>query len=108
MTDKAILISIAIISAVTILVRFLPFAIFSGKNVPKAIIDLGKLLPPAVMGMLVVYCLKDTTFLSVQGFAPALIAAVVVVVSYVIKKNTLLSIIGGTLCYMLLIQFVFA
>ncbi len=107
MTNNEIIISIAIISVVTAAVRFLPFAVFSGKNIPKAVTEMGKLLPPAIMGMLVVYCLKDTGFASAADFAPALISAVVVVVSYIIKKNTLVSIIGGTVCYMLLIQFVF-
>ena len=59
------------------------------------------------MGMLVVYCLKDVRFTSLSGFLPALIASTVVCGSYIWKRNTLISIIGGTLCYMLLVQLIF-
>lgn len=107
MNDKQVLISIAIMSAVTILLRFLPFLVFSGKTTPKVISYLGKVLPYAMMGMLVVYCLKDISFTSVGGFVPEIIAGTVVVISYVIKKNSLISIISGTVCYMLLVQLVF-
>ena len=107
MNDRQVLISIAIMSLVTMLLRFLPFLVFSGKKTPKVISYLGKVLPYAMMGMLVVYCLKDISFTSVNGFVPALIASAVVVISYIIKKNSLISIISGTISYMLLVQFVF-
>lgn len=107
MNDKQVLISIAIMSLGTMLLRFLPFLVFSGKKTPKVISYLGKALPYAMMGMLVVYCLKDMSFTSINGFLPEVIAGAVVVVSYVIKKNSLISIISGTVCYMLLVQFVF-
>lgn len=107
MNDKQVLISIAIMSLGTMLLRFLPFLVFSGKKTPKVISYLGKALPYAMMGMLVVYCLKDMSFTSINGFLPEVIAGAVVVVSYVIKKNSLISIISGTVCYMFLVQFVF-
>lgn len=107
MNDKQVLISIAIMSAITALVRFLPFLVFSGKQTPKVISYLGKVLPYAMMGMLVVYCLKDMSFTSVNTFLPEIIAGAIVVLSYVIKKNSLISIVLGTISYMLLVQFVF-
>lgn len=108
MTDKQVWYAIAIIALVTALTRFLPFILLSsGKKTPKFIDKLGKLLPYAIMGMLVVYCLKDITFTSVGGFLPSLIGCLVVGLLYVWKRNTLLSIIAGTISYMLLVQFIF-
>lgn len=107
MNDKQVFISIAIMSAVTIALRFLPFILFSGKKTPKVISYLGKVLPYAMMGMLVVYCLRDISFKSAGGFVPEILASAVVVVSYIIKKNSLISIISGTVSYMLLVQLVF-
>ena len=107
MNDKQVFISIVIMSAVTIALRFLPFILFSGKKTPKVIAYLGKVLPYAMMGMLVVYCLRDISFKSAGGFVPEILASAVVVVSYIIKKNSLISIISGTVSYMLLVQLVF-
>lgn len=107
MNDKQVFISIVIMSAVTIVLRFLPFILFSGKKTPKVIAYLGKVLPYAMMGMLVVYCLRDITFKSAGGFVPEILASAVVVVSYIIKKNSLISIISGTVSYMFLVQLVF-
>lgn len=96
------------IALVTALTRFLPFAVFNkNRKTPKIIEKLGKVLPCAIMGMLVVYCLKDTSFISMSSYLPALIASLTVGILYVIKRNTLISIIGGTMCYMLLVQVVF-
>ena len=100
-------IAIAIIALVTMAIRFAPFVFLSGKKTPKVITYLGKVLPYAIMGMLVVYCLKGVSFTSLSGFLPELIAGAVVVVSYLIKRNTLISIIIGTVCYMILVQVVF-
>ena len=108
MTLSQTWIAIAIIALVTALLRFLPFLIFGGKaKTPRIIERLGRLLPSAIMAMLVVYCLKGVSFSSVNGFLPELIASVTVAVSYLLKRNTLISIILGTLVYMLLIQLVF-
>ena len=99
---------IAVIALVTAALRFLPFAIFKGdREVPAIIEKLGRTLPFAVMGMLVVYCLKGVSFAGLDGFLPALIACLVVGLLYVWKRNTLISIVCGTLCYMLLVQVVF-
>lgn len=107
MTDKQIIISIAVMAAVTAAIRFLPFIVFSGRKTPAAVTYLGKVLPCAVMGMLVVYCLKDAGFASVKNFLPQLISVALVAGSYVWKRNTLFSIVSGTLCYMVLVQFIF-
>ena len=102
-----IILAVAIMVFVTAAIRFAPFILFAGRKTPKVITYLGNVLPYAVMGMLVVYCLKGVTFSSPGGWLPSLIAGTVVVISYLIKKNTLISIVGGTLCYMLLVQLVF-
>ena len=107
MTDRQVLISIVIISLVTIALRALPFILLKGKKTPAWIEYMGRVLPFAIIGMLVVYCLKGISFTNPAGFAPALIATAVVVLSYVWKQNTLLSIISGTVIYMILVQFVF-
>ena len=100
--------AVAVMALVTAALRFLPFLIWgSGSKTPKIIEKLGRVLPYAIMGMLVVYCLKGVSFASLGGFAPELIACVLVCVLYVWKRNTLLSILSGTVCYMLLVQIVF-
>ena len=100
--------AVAVIALVTILLRFLPFAIFNkNRKTPKIIEKLGAVLPYAIMGMLVVYCLKGVNFASTSGYLPALISSVLVGLLYVWRKNTLVSIVAGTVCYMLLVQLVF-
>lgn len=99
---------VAVVAIVTILLRVLPFAIFSGKRkTPAYILYLGKVLPCAIMGMLVVFCLKGTTILTYPYGIPEAIACVLVVLLYLWKRNTLVSILGGTVCYMVLVQMVF-
>lgn len=107
-TTEHTIVLIAVCSAVTVFVRFLPFIVFNGKReTPAFITYLGKVLPFAVIGMLVVFCFKETKVLSWPYGIPEAAAALVVVAVHVLKKNTLLSIISGTVCYMLLVQFVF-
>ena len=97
---------IAVMSIVTILIRFLPFLVFR-KQTPKYVSYLGRVLPPAIIGMLVIYCLKDITP-SVHPFGiPELIAASCVVGVQAWKRNSLISILTGTVLYMVLIQLVF-
>lgn len=99
---------IAVAVLVTMATRFLPFLIFGEKRKTPPIIEyLGTVLPCAIMGMLVVYCLKDVSFLSSPFGLPELIACVVVAALHVWKRSSLLSIGGGTVCYMLLVQLVF-
>ena len=108
MTEQKLWLTVAIIALVTASIRFLPFVVFTnGRPTPKLVKKLGRLLPSAVMAMLVVYCLKDVNFTSPAGFLPALIASAVVCGSYIWKRNTLVSIISGTLCYMILVQMIF-
>lgn len=99
---------VAIMSLVTILLRFLPFLIWSGKRrTPKYILYLGNVLPPAIIGMLVVYCLKDISFATAPFGVPELLAAAGVVGLQVWRRSSLVSILGGTAFYMVLVQLVF-
>lgn len=102
------LIIVLICTLVTALTRFLPFLLFpSGNKTPKALDYLGGVLPGAIMGMLVVYCYKSTVIFSWPFALPELIATALVVLSYLWKRNTLLSIGAGTVLYMLLVQVIF-
>lgn len=93
---------------VTMATRFLPFLIFgNGKKTPAIITYLGKVLPYAIMGMLVVYCMKDVAFLSAPYGIPELLGCVVVAILHLWKRNSLLSIGVGTVFYMVLVQLVF-
>lgn len=83
----------------------LRYAAQAGRSVPKTIRYLGTVLPYSIMAMLVVYCLKDTFFAPYSGWLPAVLSVLGVVVLHIWKRNTLLSIVGGTACYMLLIRF---
>lgn len=108
MVDSHTAYAIAIMALGTVLLRFLPFIIFKGKgSTPPLVEKLGRMLPCAVIAMLVVYCLKDMHFTTTAGYLPALMAGLLVALLHVWKKNTLLSVISGTVVYMLLIQFVF-
>ena len=99
---------IAVVAMVTALLRFLPFLIFGeNRTTPPLISYLGQILPYAIMGMLVVYCLKDVRFLSGSFGIPEAIGCAVVALLHIWKRNTLLSIGAGTICYMLLVQLVF-
>ena len=97
---------IAVMSAVTVLLRALPFLVFR-KKVPAYVSYLGRVLPPAIIGMLVIYCLKDTAVTAAPFGAPELIAGALVVILQAWKHSALLSILSGTAVYMLLIQLVF-
>lgn len=99
---------ILVIALVTAALRFIPFVIFSGdRPVPKFVTYLGRVLPYSIMAMLVVYCLKGISFVTAPFGLPELISVVLVAVLHVWKRNTLFSIICGTVCYMVLIQVVF-
>ena len=99
---------IAVITLVTALLRFLPFWIFrNNRKTPALISYLGQVLPFAIMGMLVVYCLKDISFTGAPFGIPEILGCAVVTLLHIWKRNTLLSIGAGTVCYMLLVQFVF-
>lgn len=99
---------IFIVAATTFATRVIPFLVFpKGKEVPKTIQYLGKVLTPAVIGMLVVYCLKGMSFTQAPFGIPEVAAVAAVALLHIWKRNNLLSIGVGTVLYMLLIQFVF-
>lgn len=105
-TQQIITISMAVLA--TVLTRFLPFIIFpAGKEMPEIVKYLGKVLPAAVFGFLVVFCLKNVEILGGTHGIPELIAVAVVVLLHLWKRQMLLSILGGTVIYMLLVQLVF-
>ena len=102
------LIIILIVAITTFATRVTPFLVFpKGKPIPLIIHYLGKVLTPAVIGMLVIYCLKDTKILLQPYGIPELISIAVVAILHIWKRNNLLSIGVGTVFYMLLIQVVF-
>lgn len=99
---------VAIAAAVTIVLRFLPFWVFrKSQSVPPLVTRLGQLLPHAIMGMLVVYCLKSVSFIRAPYGLPEAIACLVVALVHIWKRSTLLSIGLGTACYMFLVQAIF-
>lgn len=97
---------IAIMAVVTMLTRFLPFVLFR-KKTPAYIAYLGDILPSAIIAMLVVYCLKDIQFQQAPFGAPEGIASLAVIVLQAWKHNAILSILTGTILYMLLVQLIF-
>ena len=100
--------TIAVCALVTMLLRFLPFLIFGeNRKTPAIIAYLGQVLPYAIMGMLVVYCLKDVQLTAMPFGIPEAIGCAIVAGLHVWKRNTLLSIGTGTVCYMLLVQLIF-
>lgn len=94
---------VAVMAIVTILLRFLPFFVFS-KETPPYIAYLGKVLPPAIIGMLVIYCLRATDLTAATFGIPELLASLTVVLMQIWKRNSVLSILVGTIVYMVIIQ----
>ncbi len=108
MTFSQQLITIGMVILGTMLTRFLPFLLFpAGKPTPKYIQYLGKVLPSAVFGLLVIYCLKDVSLFTGSHGIPEAISIAVVAVLHLWKRQMLISIAGGTVCYMLLVQLLF-
>lgn len=108
MTLTQQIITIAMVVLGTMLTRFLPFLIFpAGKATPKYIQYLGRMLPPAVFGLLVIYCLKNVSIFTGSRGIPEMLGILLVVVLHLWKRQMLLSIAGGTVFYMLLVQLVF-
>lgn len=103
--------AIAVMAVVTFLTRALPFLLFDrGDHPPKLVLYLGRVLPPAIIAMLIVYCLRSLRAASLfvpAGWLPQVIAVAAVVVLHLWKHNNLLSIFGGTILYMVLVQAVF-
>lgn len=99
------LLLIGVVILCTQLTRWLPFLIFRNtQKLPRSVTYLGTYLPPALMAILVVYCLKDISFIQLSAFAPQLLSVAVVVVLHLWRHSTLLSVGAGTICYMLLLR----
>ena len=109
MSDLQFILTIAVCAAATMLTRFLPFLVFGsrGGRVPEVVEYLGHVLPAAIFGMLIVYCLKGVTPFSGSHGIPEALALLVTIALHKWKHQTLLSVAGGTLCYVLLVQLVF-
>ena len=102
------LIMIAVVAVATFATRAFAFLLFpKGKEIPESVKFIGKVLPPAIIAVLVVYCLKSTQILAYPYGIPELIACVTVIGLHVWKRNVILSIAAGTLLYMFLVQMVF-
>lgn len=95
---------IGVIAIVTWFLRAFPFLLFGSRPLPKTVQYLGKALPPAIMTVLVIYCLRNTTFSQSPYGIPELLACALVVVLQIVRKNMYLSIIAGTICYMVLMR----
>lgn len=99
---------ILVVALTTFVNRLIPFVVFpKGKEIPKVVQYLGKVLPPAVIGMLVIYCFKAVKITSFPFGLPEVIAGAVVIILHIWKRNNLLSIGVGTVLYMVLVQTVF-
>ena len=107
LTSKETIIIVLVAGVCTFATRLFPFAIFGNKEVPKFVKYLGDILPTAIIGILIIYCLSDFTTLDINIIAPKLIAVAATALVHIWKRNTLLSIAVGTIGYMLLIHFVF-
>lgn len=108
MTDRQKVITILVVVCATVLTRFLPYILFpQGKKTPPVVTYLGKYLAPAVFGLLVVYCLRNVNFTGGSFGIPELIAVAVVIVTFVWKRQMILSMAAGTALYMFLVQAVF-
>lgn len=108
MTLSQQIVTVALIVLATMLTRFLPFLLFpAGKPTPNYIRYLGKVLPSAVFGLLVIYSLRNVSVLTGSHALPELLSIALVIVLHCWKRQILLSIAGGTVCYMLLVQLVF-
>ncbi len=108
LTSEQSLVIVAVIALGTLLTRALPFILFPDKKeTPKTILYLGKVLPYSIMGLLIIYCLKNVSLLNSPHGIPEAIAVLCVVLLHLWKSNTLLSIGAGTIVYMVLVQLVF-
>ena len=97
---------IAVVAIVTWMLRAFPFMLFGNRPLPMAILYLGKVLPPAIMTVLVIYCLRDVAFSQLPYGVPEIVACAAVAALQIIRRNMYLSIIAGTICYMILIRIV--
>ena len=105
MTTPQAVLTIAVVVAATLLTRFLPYIAFpEGRKIPKYVLYLGKVLAPAVFGLLVVSCLRKTDFFAAPHGLPEIISVLAVILLYRLRHDMALPLIGGTACYMILIR----
>ncbi len=105
MTTVQALITLGLVALVTLILRAWPFLLFpENRETPDFLRYLGQVLPYAIMGMLVVYCLRGTSFGQLGGWLPGLTASAFVVAAHKLRHNLLLSVIGGTAVYMILLR----
>ncbi len=108
MTLTQQIVTIAMVVLGTMLTRFVPFFVFpAGKPTPKYVQYLGNVLPPAVFGLLIIYCLKNVSVFTGSHAIPELLAITLVIALHTWKRQMLISIAGGTIFYMILVQFIF-
>ena len=108
MTLTQQIVTIAMVILGTMLTRFVPFFVFpAGKPTPNYVQYLGNVLPPAVFGLLIIYCLKNVSIFTGSHAIPELLAITLVIALHTWKRQMLLSIAGGTIFYMILVQFIF-
>ena len=103
------LMAIIIMSGITFFTRAVPFVLFSGKNKKPndTVLYLGKVLPPAMMAMLLIYCLKDTSLISYPYGIPEIFCVILAIGLHVWKRNNFISIVGSTVVYMIMVQYIF-
>lgn len=107
LSTSQMLITVLVAGAVTFATRLIPFAAFGKREVPKIVKYLGDIMPSAIIGILIIYCIKDGYTFDVNTLAPQLIAIALTVIVHLWKRNTLISISVGTISYMLLIHYIF-
>ena len=109
LNNHYILSAIFVSAAITFMIRVIPFILFGkGKTTPLYVTYIGKYLPLAIMSMLIVYCLRNVQFSTAPFGIPEAIGIIAVAALHLWKRNNLISILGGTLVYMVSIQFIFA
>lgn len=107
LSTSQMLITILVAGVCTFATRVIPFAIFGNRKVPEIIKYLGKILPPAIIGVLIIYCIKDSYNLQFNTFLPQILGIIITAVMHLWRKNVLLSISVGTISYMLMIHYLF-
>lgn len=107
LTTSKMLITILVAGMCTFATRLIPFAAFGNRKVPEIVKYLGKIMPPAIIGVLITYCTKDSYSLEINTILPQLLGIAITAGMHLWKKNTLLSISVGTISYMLMIHYIF-
>ena len=107
LSTSQMLITILVAGVCTFATRVIPFAIFGNRKVPEIIKYLGKILPPAIIGVLIIYCIKDSYNFQLSTFLPQILGIIITAVMHLWRKNVLLSISVGTISYMLMIHYLF-